>query len=96
MLWTYQYLTEPQEFIIDVKQKLKNEGLFYVINPNINYESEITFNNGWNRAPIEKEISDIIDCGFELIRISRNYNNPELPFIMVFKKKDLLKYPELL
>jgi len=28
---------------------------------------------GWNMSPLEKEISDIIDCGFELIRISRPF-----------------------
>ncbi|HUX57501.1 MAG TPA: methyltransferase domain-containing protein [Bacteroidales bacterium] len=89
MLWTYQYLKSPREFIKDVREKLKDEGLFYVINPNINYESEPTTSNGWNGAPIEKEISDIIDCGFELIRVCRNYDSPELPFIMVFKKKNL-------
>ncbi len=91
MLWTYQYLKKPREFILDVREKLKNEGLFYVINPNINYEREPPRNNEWNRAPIEKEISDIIDCGFELLRVSRNYNSPELPFIMVFKKKNFTK-----
>jgi len=86
MLDTYQYLKKPKEFIKDVREKLKDEGLFYVINPNINYERKRIINNEWNRSPIEKEISDIIDCGFELIRVSRNYNSPYLPFKMVFKK----------
>ncbi len=89
MLWTYSYLKAPREFIIDVRKKLKEEGLFYVINPNVDYEygKTLSLKYGWNVSSIEKEISDIIDCGFELIRISRNYNDPELPFIMVFKKK---------
>lgn len=93
MLWTYPYLKKPREFIMDVREKLKKEGLFYVINPNVDYDYEntLTVKHGWNAAPIEKEISDIIDCGFELIRISRNYDDPELPFIMVFKKKNLSK-----
>jgi len=45
------------------------------------------FFNGWNASPLDKEISDIIDCGFDLKRISRNYEGFEQPYIMVFKKK---------
>ena len=93
MMWTYQYLKEPQKFIMDVRENLKDNGLFYVINPqNDDYEflSSIRQKYGWNASPLEKEISDIIDCGFELIRISRNwhYEGYENPYIMVFKKKN--------
>ena len=33
MLWTYSYILKPGEFIADVREKLKDEGLFYVIGP---------------------------------------------------------------
>jgi SAM-dependent methyltransferase len=90
MLWTYQYLKKPQNLLMDIRQKLKKEGLFYVINPNIDEKDRemLTLKYGWNASPIEKEISDIIECGFELIRISRNIDGPEQPYIMVFKKKN--------
>ena len=93
MLWTYPYIKKPRAFILDVKEKLKNEGLFYVINPQ--YDDYRNLNSqrqkyGWNASPLEKEISDIIDCGFELIRISRNWNDEgyENPYIMAFKKRN--------
>jgi HEAT repeat protein len=38
MLWTYQYLKNPREFILNLREKLKDEGLFYVINPEQDYE----------------------------------------------------------
>ena len=93
MMWTYQYLKEPRKFIMDVRENLKDNGLFYVINPqNDDYEflNSVRQKYGWNASPIEKEISDIIDCGFELIRISRNWNYEgyENPYIMVFKKRN--------
>lgn len=88
ILWTYQYFKNPQAIMTDLKLKLKNDGLLYIINPDIDYESGkmLTSEHGWNASPIEKEISDIIDCGFGLIRVSRNYESPESPYIMVFKK----------
>jgi len=89
MLWTYQYLKNPSEFIIDLRKKLKNEGIFYVINPDQDYEfgKTLAMEYGWNVSTVEKQISDIIDCGFELVRFTRNYENNELPYMMVFKKK---------
>jgi len=90
MLRTYQYLKEPRKFIMDVRENLKNDGLFYVINPqsdDYEYLNTIRQKYGWNASPLEKEISDIIDCGFELRRISRKYEGYEQPYIMVFKKK---------
>jgi len=38
MLWTYQYFKDPRDFILDVRNKLKEEGLFYVINPDVDHE----------------------------------------------------------
>lgn len=92
MLWTYQYLKNPLSIMTDLKVKLKKDGLMYIINPDIDYESgkQLTLKYGWNASPIEKEISDIIECGFELIRISRNNFCCEQPYIMVFKKKDYI------
>ncbi len=89
MLWTYPYFKKPKGFIKDVRKKLKTQGLLYVINPFPEYEygKSVFAKYGWNASPIEKQISDIIDCDFELIRISRNYNGPGRPYIMVFKKK---------
>ena len=90
MLRTYQYLKEPRKFIMEVRENLKDDGLFYVINPQYDdYENlnSLRQKYGWNASPLEKEISDIIDCGFELIRISRKYYGYEQPYIMVFKKK---------
>ncbi len=90
MLWTYQYLKHPKTIMTDLKFKLKNDGLLYIINPNIDYESskQLASENGWNASPIEKEISDILGCGFELIQISRNNYCCENPYILVFKRKD--------
>ncbi len=91
MVRTYSYLKEPRKFIMDVHENLKDDGLFYVINPqpdDYEYLDSIRQKYGWNASPLEKEISDIIDCGFELIRISRNYEGYEQPFIMVFKKRN--------
>jgi len=94
MLWTYQYLKKPRDLLMDIRQKLKQEGLFYVINPDVDEKDGkmLTLKHGWNASPIEKEISDIIGCGFELIRISRNNDGPDQPYIMVFKKKNLIKF----
>ena len=89
MLSTYQYLKEPKKFILDVREKLKDDGLFYVINPqsdDYEYLNTIRQKYGWNASPLEQEISDIIDCGFELKRIYRNYQGSEQPYTMVFKK----------
>ena len=93
MLWTYSYLKEPRVFIKDVRDNLKDDGLFYVINPQKDEDENaksLRQKYGWNASPLEKEISDIIDCGFELIRISRNWNYEgyENPYIMVFKKRN--------
>jgi hypothetical protein len=89
MLWTYQYFKNPKSIMTDLKLKLKTDGLMYIINPDRdNYSGKVlTAEHGWNASPIEKQISDIIECGFELIRISRNYESPESPYIMIFKKK---------
>lgn len=92
MLWTYQYLKEPQIFIKDVRANLKDNGLLYIINPQQDedeYASSLRQKYGWNSSPIEKQITDIINCGFELRRISRNYDvdGYNKPYIMVFKKK---------
>jgi SAM-dependent methyltransferase len=89
MLWTYQYFKNPKAIMKDLRLKLKNNGLLYIVNPNIDYESslKLTPEHGWNSSPIEKEISDILGCGFELIKISRNNYCCENPYILVFKKK---------
>jgi len=89
MLWTYQYFKNPKAIITDLKFKLKKDGYMYIINPDIDYESgkQLALKHGWNGSPIEKEISDILGCGFELIQISRNNYCCENPYIMVFKKK---------
>lgn len=89
MLWTYQYFKNPKTIMTDLKSKLKNNGLLYIINPNIDFDSskQQTSLHGWNASPIETEISDILGCGFELIQISRNNYCCENPFILVFKKK---------
>ena len=89
MIWTYQYFRNPTAIMTDLKSKLKNDGLLYIINPNIDYESskQQTSEYGRNASPIEKEISDILACGFELIQISRNNYCCENPYILVFKKK---------
>jgi len=89
MLWTYQYLKNPREFILDLRENLKEGGLFYVVNPDQDYEygKLLNIEYGWNGSTVEKQISDIIDCGFELIRVARNYDDVEKPYFMVFKKK---------
>lgn len=92
MMWTYSYLKNPKNIINDVWDNLKDEGKFYVINPmqdEDEYTKSLRQKYGWNASPLEKQITDIIDCGFELIRISRNYdvNEYNQPYIMVFKKK---------
>lgn len=89
MLWTYQYLTQPTEFITGLKRKLKKGGLFYVINPDQDYEygKLLSMEFGWNGSTVEKQIADIIRCGFELVGIARNYDSDEKPYVMVFKKK---------
>jgi SAM-dependent methyltransferase len=89
MLWTYQYFKNPKAIMTDLRLKLKYDGLLYIINPNIDYESSIqlTPEHGWNASPLEKQISDILRCGFELIQISRNNYCCENPYILVFKKK---------
>lgn len=91
MLWTYQYFKNPKTIMTDLRLKLKSDGLIYIINPNIDYESSIQLmtRQGWNSSPVEKEISDILSCGFELIQISRNNYCCENPYILVFKKKSL-------
>jgi protein-L-isoaspartate O-methyltransferase len=89
MLWTYQYFKNPGSIMTDIRSKLKSNGLLYIINPDIEYESGIKLSreHGWNASPIEKEISEILGCGFELIQIARNNYCCENPYILVFKKK---------
>lgn len=89
MLWTYQYLKNPDEFITGLRQKLKIGGLLYMINPDQDYEYGrlLSMEFGWNGSTVEKQIADIIDCGFELLDIARNHNDGEQPYIMVFRKK---------
>jgi hypothetical protein len=89
MLWTYEYFKNPKSIMKDLRLKLRNNGLMYIINPGIDNEEGkvLTAEHGWNASPLERQISDIIDCGFELIRLSRNYESPESPYIMIFKKK---------
>lgn len=93
MIWTYPYLKEPRVFIKDVRKNLKDDGLFYVINPaqdEDEYTKSLRQKYGWNASPLDKQITDIIHCGFELMGISRNYDVVEYnqPYIMVFKKKN--------
>jgi hypothetical protein len=89
MLWTYEYFKNPKEIMTDLRLKLKDDGLMYIINPDIDNEEGkvMKAEHGWNASPVERQISDIIDCGFELLRFSRNYESPGKPYIMVFKKK---------
>jgi len=78
MLWTYSYLKEPKVFIKTVWDNLKDDGLFYVINPQQEedeYTQSLRQKYGWNASPLEKQISDIINCGFQLVKISRNYDS---------------------
>ena len=91
MLRTYQYLKEPRKFIMEIRKNLKDDGLFYVINPQ--YDTYKRLNSqrqkyGWNASPLEKEITDIINWGFELIQITRNYEGYDQSYIMVFKKRN--------
>jgi SAM-dependent methyltransferase len=90
MLWTFQYFKNPKAIMTDLRIKLKNDGLMYIINPDIEYEAskQLISEHGWNASPIEKEISEILGCGFELIQISRNNYCCENPYILVFKKKN--------
>jgi SAM-dependent methyltransferase len=91
MLYTYQYIKKPLAFILDVRKKLKKDGFFYVVNPQYRDYNNLDYQRkeyGWNASPLEKEISDIISCGFELVKISRKYGDFEDPYIMVFKIKN--------
>jgi len=92
MLWTYQYFKYPGAIIADLRLKLKDDGLMYIVNPDIDMESskDLTLTYGWNASPIERQISDIIDCGSELVRLSRNYERGDSPYIMVFKKRNCI------
>lgn len=91
MMWTYSYLKYPKVFISDVRNDLKDDGLLYVINPAVEeseYTKTLQEKYGWNVSPIEKQINDIIHCGFELVQIRKNYESGEYnqPIIMVFRK----------
>lgn len=91
MMWTYSYLKYPRVFISDVRNDLKDDGLFYVINPEVEesgYSNTLRQKYEWNLSPLEKQINDIIDCGFELRQIRKNYESGEYnqPIIMVFSK----------
>ena len=93
MINTYQYIKNPKAFILDVKKKLKNDGFFYVINPQYGDYDDLGRQRkeyGWNSSPLETEISDIINCGFELINISRKITDGKFydPYIMIFEKRD--------
>ena len=93
MFYTFQYIKKPRAFILDVKKKIKHNGLFYVINPQYGDYSDLDSQRqqfGWNALPLEKEISEIINCGFELIRIGRNWSSEgfDNPYIMVFRRKN--------
>jgi ubiquinone/menaquinone biosynthesis C-methylase UbiE len=89
MLWTYPYFKNPRAIMTDLNLKLKKDGLLYIINPNHGYKSgkQQTLEYGWNASPLEKEITNTIECGFELIKLSRNNEVNENPYIMLFKKK---------
>lgn len=91
MLWTYQYFKNPKAIMTDLKLKMKPDGLMYIINPDPDIKIELskylTSEYGWNQSRIERQITDIISCGFELIQISRNYESSEKPYIMVFKRR---------
>jgi SAM-dependent methyltransferase len=93
MLNTYQYIKKPKALILDVKKKLKNDGFFYVINPQYGDYDDLDRQRkeyGWNASPLETEISDIISCGFELTKISRKITDGKFydPYIMIFKKRN--------
>jgi len=89
MLWTYQYFKQPHSIMTDLKLKLKSDGRLYIVNPNVDLDTskELTSQYGWNASPIEKQISDIIIYGYELVGFSRNYDDPEQPYLMIFEKK---------
>lgn len=88
MLWTYQYLKKPEEFIYDIRSKMKDKGLLYVINPEQDYEYGLELRDtfGWNGSTVEQQIDEIIACGFILIRFTRNYEDMQQPYMMVFQK----------
>jgi SAM-dependent methyltransferase len=91
MLYTYQYIKNPEAFVLDVRKKLKKDGLFYVVNPQYGDYDDLDYQRkeyGWNAYPLEREISNIISCGFELTRISRTMNDSDDPYILVFKLKN--------
>ena len=93
MIHTYPYLKYPQVFMTDIKQKLKSDGRMYIINGSVpvnEVTKSLKAEYGWNESPIERIITDIIGCGFELIGISRYYYTSERgnPYIMVFKQKN--------
>jgi SAM-dependent methyltransferase len=93
MIFTYPYLMYPQVFMADIKQKLKPDGRMYIINPDVpinDLTKSLKAEYGWNESSIDKEINDIIECGFELISKSKYSYTNELgnPYIMVFKQKN--------
>jgi ubiquinone/menaquinone biosynthesis C-methylase UbiE len=93
MISSYRFLKYPQVFISDLKQKLKPDGLLYIIDSSIqnsDFVKSLRAEYGWNMSSIGKEITDIIGCGFELIGLSKyHYKKADNvnPYIMVFKKK---------
>lgn len=93
MLWTYQYLKEPEIFMSDVRDNLKENGYLYLINPEGDPEhlKTLTEEYGWNASTLAEEIRNVISFGFELISISRNCESYEQAYIMVFRKKALPK-----
>lgn len=94
MIHTYMYLKYPKVFMTDIKQKLKPNGRIYIISVNVpvnDLTKALKVAHGWNESPIGKEINDIIECGFELISMSKycftSHDNGN-PYIMVFTKKN--------
>ena len=55
----------------------------------MNTESYLSIEHGWNMATIDRQISDIIDCGFELVRIARNYElSSSCPMLWCLERND--------
>jgi SAM-dependent methyltransferase len=93
MLNVYPCLKYPQILMTDLKQKLKPDGRMYVINPIApvtDFTKSLKAEYGWNMSSIGEEITDIIECGFELVSLSKyNFrtNGNGHPYILVFRKK---------
>jgi len=89
MFSTYQYIKMPDEFMADVRNSLKDDGILYVINPNMDdpeWAEKIKREYGWNASNISQQINDITGAGFKLNRLSHNCDSPEKPYIMLFSR----------